>query len=323
MIAEGTIPRAGDVLSLSLPEAYVLAHRRVIVAVAATVLALLGFTTEAVQPTAVAQAASAPQRYVALGDSYAAGPLIPVQRIDSLGCRRSTRNYPTLVAQALGISDFTDVSCSGATTENMTAPQQVPLGSNPPQFDALEPDIDLVTVTISGNDIGFTDIFLTCARLSSTNPLGNPCERQATAGGTDIYAQRIAATEPKVASVLEGIQQRSPRATVVLVGYLRILPPTGGCYPVFPIARGDVPYLDGVQQRLTAMLAEQASNHGAVFVDSYAGSLGHDACQLPGAKWVEGTVPTSPAAPVHPNAAGMQAVAALTLDAVRDRSPVP
>ncbi len=290
------------------------AHRRVIVTAAAAALVLLALAvTGAVQPTAAARTASSPQRYVALGDSYAAGPLIPVQRIDPIGCQRSTGNYPARLAEALGIRDFTDVSCSGATTENMTAPQPVPLGTNPPQFDALTPDTDLVTVTISGN-IGFTDIFLTCARLSSVNPLGNPCERQATAGGTDLYAQRIVDAAPKVAEVLEGIRQRSPRATVLLVGYLRLLPPEVGCYPIFPIARGDVPYLDGVQQQLTAMLAAQASDRGAVFVDSYARSLGRDACQLPGVKWVEGTIPTSPAAPVHPNAIGMQAVAGFTLD---------
>lgn len=294
-------------------------HRRVVVT-AATVLTLLGLAaTGVVQTTATAQTASSPQHYVALGDSYAAGPLIPEQRIDPIGCGRSTHNYPALVARALGIRDYTDVSCSGAKTDNMTAPQPVPLGTNPPQFDALAPDTDLVTVTISGNDIGFTDIIVTCTRLSSTDPLGNPCERQATAGGTDLYAQRIAAAAPKVAGVLEGIRQRSPRATVLLVDYLRILPPAGGCYPVFPIARGDVPYLDGVQQQLTAMIADQASNHGTIFVDSYAGSLGHDTCQLPGAKWVEGVVTTSPAYPVHPNATGMQAVAAFTLDTLRER----
>ena len=292
------------------------AHRRVIAAAAAA-LALLALTG-AVQPTAAAQTAGSPQRYVALGDSYAAGPLIPVQRLDPLGCGRSTGNYPARLATALGIRDYTDVSCSGATTENMMDPQPVRLGTNPPQFNALTPDTDLVTVTISGNDIGFIDIFLTCVRLSSTNPLGNPCEQQATAGGTDLYAQRIAAAAPKVVGVLEGIRQRSPRATVLLVGYLRILPPAVGCYPIFPITRGDVPYLDGVQQQLTAMLAEQASNHGAVFVDPYASSLGRDACQLPGVKWVEGTVPTSPAAPVHPNATGMQAVAGLALDTLRE-----
>ncbi|MGH3900408.1 MAG: SGNH/GDSL hydrolase family protein [Pseudonocardiaceae bacterium] len=296
-----------------------LAHRRVIAAAAAAALPLLGIAATGVgQPAAAAQTTSSPRHYVALGDSYAAGPGIPVQRIDPLGCQRSTRNYPALVAEALGIRDVTDVSCSGASTENMTEPQAVPLGTNRPQFDALTPDTDLVTLTISGNDIGFTDIFVTCSRLGSTNPLGNPCERQANAGGTDLYAQRIAAAAPKVAGVLEGIRQRSPRATLLLVGYLRILPPAVGCYPVIPIARGDVAYLDVVQERLAAMLAEQADDHGAVFVDAYAGSLGHDACQLPGVKWVEGIAPTSPAAPVHPNATGMQAVAALALSTLRE-----
>ena len=294
-------------------------HRRVVTA-AATVLALLGLAaTGAVPTTAAAQTATSPERYVALGDSYASGPLIPVQRIDPIGCGRSTRNYPALVAEALGIRDYTDVSCNGAMTENMTDPQPVRLGTNPAQFDALTLDTDLVTVTISGNDIGFVDIIYTCGQLGATNPFGNPCERQATADGIDVYAQRIADAAPKVAGVLEGIRQRSPRATVLLVGYLRILPPAVGCYPVIPIARGDVPYLDGVQQQFTAMLADQASNHSALFVDSYAGSLGHDACQLPGVKWVEGIATTSPAAPVHPNALGMGAVAGLTLDTLRER----
>ncbi len=285
------------------------AYRRAVLAAAAAVLALLGLPA-----SGTAQVPNSAGRYVALGDSYTAGPGIPVTRVDPIGCQRSTRDYPALLAAALQIRDFTDVSCTGARTGNMTAAQQVPLGTNAPQFDALHPDINLVTLTIGGNDIGFADIFQTCARLSAINPLGNPCERQATAGGTDIYAQRIAATAPKVAQVLQGIRERSPRATVLLVGYLRLLPPTVGCYPVFPIARGDVPYLDGVQQRLIAMLADQAGDHGAVFVDVYAGSLGHDACQLPGVKWVEGTAPTSPAFPVHPNALGMEAVAAFALD---------
>jgi hypothetical protein len=78
-----------------------------------------------------------------------------------------------------------------------------------------------------------------------------------------------------------------------------------------------VPYVDGVQRQLTAMLADQAGKHGAVFVDSYAGSLGHDACQQPGVKWVEGTAPTSAAAPDHPNLIGMQKVADFALEALK------
>jgi lysophospholipase L1-like esterase len=287
-------------------EAHVLAYRSTALAAAATVLALVGFPA-----SSGAAIGKSPKHYVALGDSYTSGPVIPVQRIDPIGCERSTNNYPALLARTLRIHDYTDVSCSGAKTVNMTAPQTVPLGVNPPQFDALRRDTDFVTLTIGGNDLGFTEIIFTCVQLSVTDPFGNPCQREATAGGGDFYAQRIAETAPKVAQVLAGIRARSPHATVLLVGYLRILPPSVGCYPVFPIARGDVPYLDGLEQRFNTMLADQAFSHGAAFVDSYGGSTGHDACKLlPGQKWVEGTVPTSPAAPVHPNAIGMQQVAA-------------
>jgi lysophospholipase L1-like esterase len=266
---------------------------------------------------------AAPQHYVALGDSYAAGPLIPVQRTDPPGCNRSTNNYPALLAKELHIAHYTDVTCSGAKTDNMTTAQNVLLGVNPPQFDALRPDTDLVTLTISGNDVGFTEIIFTCGRAGLTDPSGNPCERQATSqsnrGGQDFYAQRIAGVAPKVGRVLESIHERSPRAKVLLVGYLRILPPSGGCYPIFPIARGDVPYLDGLERQLTDVLTAEANDHDAVFVDSYANSLGHDACQPPGTKWVEGTVPTSPAAPVHPNAHGMQEVAGFALEELNAR----
>jgi lysophospholipase L1-like esterase len=296
----------------SLPGGGLAVYRRDVFAVAATVLVLLGFPTSAVATTV-----SVSKRYVALGDSYASGPGIPVQRADPVGCQRSTHNYPARLAAALGIGDYIDVSCGGARTDNMLVSQPVRLGPHPPQFDALTPDTDLVTVTIGGNDINIGGLWLTCAGLGATDPLGTPCQRQAIAGGTDLYTQRIAATALKVARVLEGIRARSPHARVLVVGYLRVLPPVVGCYPAFPIARGDVPYVDGVERRLNAMLAGQASNHGAVFVDSYTRSLGHDACQQPDMKWVEGTTPTSPASPVHPNALGMQEVADFTMDVLR------
>lgn len=287
--------------------------RRIVHAAAATALALLGFVSSEVVATG-----SASKHYVALGDSYASGPGIPVQRADPVGCLRSTNNYPARLAAALHIRDYTDVSCGGAKTDNMTVPQPVRLGPNPPQFDALRPDTDLVTLTIGGNDINIGDLWAICAQLGAADPFGDPCKQQATVGGTDLYVQRITTAAPKVARVLEGIRARSPRARVLLVGYLRLLPPAVGCYPAFPIARGDVPYLDRVEQQLTAMLAEQASNHGAVFVDSYASSRGHDACQLPAVKWVEGTTLTSPAYPMHPNANGMQAVADFALGTFSD-----
>ncbi|HVV22968.1 MAG TPA: SGNH/GDSL hydrolase family protein [Pseudonocardiaceae bacterium] len=277
-------------------------HRGVLAVLAALVLTAVG--------AASAQATASYQHYVALGDSYASGPLIPNQSLDPIGCARSDHNYAGDLTRALGIPTLVDVTCGGATTDDMTAPQSVPLGSNPPQFDALTPDTDLVTVTIGGNDIGFTSILETCAEESLTNPFGNPCQKHYTAGGTDQLAAAVNATAPKVAAVLAGIRARAPQAQIVVVGYLRILPPTGGCWPIVPIARGDVPYLNGVETELNTMLGQQAADAGDLFVNP-GPITGHDVCQPESTKWVEGIVPTAPAFPVHPNAAGMAAVESL------------
>src|SRR5688572_4758431 len=100
--------------------------------------------------------------YVALGDSYAAGPLIPLQE-EPWGCLKSTNNYAKHVAARLQV-DLRDATCSGADTNDMTNAQGVFPEANPPQFDRLDAGVDLVTLQIGGNDIGFGNIAETCAR---------------------------------------------------------------------------------------------------------------------------------------------------------------
>jgi lysophospholipase L1-like esterase len=199
----------------------------------------------------------------------------------------------------------------------MTEPQPLPDGlENPAQLDALSADVDLVTLGIGGNDIGFGEIMITCAVHSLLLPVGAPCREHYTRQGDELGA-RIDATAPKVAAVLGGIRQRAPGARILVVGYPVILPATGpGCWPLMPVAFGDVAWLRTVEGRLNAMLAEQAATTGAGFVDTYTSSVGHDVCRLPGSKWVEGFVPTAPANPVHPNALGMANSAAQVLASV-------
>lgn len=287
---------------------------------AAPPLIAVAVTLGAAAPAAAAPDEQAPvQRYVALGDSYAAGPLVPVPTGEPAGCLRSDRNYPSVVAETLGVAEFRDVSCSAATTEHITGPQNVPLGVNPPQVDALTADTELVTITIGGNDIGFGEIVSECARRSPLQPAGSACRDHYTAGGTDELAQRIEEAAPQVAAVLAAIEERSPHARVLLVGYPAILPDEGpGCFPVVPFSPGDVAYLRGVEKALNAMLADEAAGAGVDFVDTYTPSIGHDVCQPPGRKWIEGLVPTAPAAPVHPNAQGMAGIGAVVAAAVTD-----
>jgi lysophospholipase L1-like esterase len=256
-------------------------------------------------------------RYVALGDSYTAGALIPEPTGTPQACLRSNHDYPSLVAAGIHPASFRNASCSGAVTGNMAGPQTVYLGPNPPQFNVLTPATSLVTLQIGGNDIGFLGIVEHCAELSVTNPAGAPCKDHLTSGGTDQLANAIQQTAPKVAWVLQAIHQRAPGARVLLVGYPVILPNTGhGCWPVMPVAYGDVPYLRGVELKLNKMLAGEAAANGATYVNTYTDSIGHDVCQVPGVKWVEGLVPTSPAAPFHPNALGEQAMAKQVLAAL-------
>ena len=274
---------------------------------------VLATTALVVAGAQLSPAAAAPATYVALGDSYTAGPLIPNQLLGPLGCLRSDRNYPHLVAHGVGVT-LRDASCSGAGTDDLASSQQVLGGPNPPQLESLDPEVGMVSLQIGGNDIGFSEILWRCP---APLPIGTPCRDYYTRGGVDEISRRIASTAPRVAAALTEIRRRSPHARVFVVGYPAILPEAGpGCWPVMPITPGDVPYLRDKEKELNTMLATRASAAGATYVDVYGPGIGHDACQLPGTRWVEPVVPLSPAAPVHPNALGMQGMADVLLGAV-------
>lgn len=231
---------------------------------------------------------------------------------------RSDKDYPKLVARALHPRSFTNMSCFGAATKNMSHRQVTDDQTNPPQFSALSRADTLVTVQVGGDDIGFSRIIATCGLLSLTDPRGEPCMRHYTADGTDTLAEEITRTAPEIVTMLKEIHKRSPNARILLIGYPDILPISGnGCWPRTPIARGDVAYLRTIEVRLNAMLEDSAAKVGVKYIDTYRGSIGHDVCRPPGVKWVEGLIPTSPTIPMHPNASGERAMARFILAALR------
>jgi lysophospholipase L1-like esterase len=259
---------------------------------------------------------------VALGDSYTAGALLPVDRLAKpSGCLRSDKAYPVLVAHALG-APLKVAACASAGVKNMTQAQQTYLlknylGTNPAQLTALAPDDRLVLLTLSGDDMGFLNVLQECVKLSFTRPWGSPCEANYTKGGTDQLADGVTAEAPKMAQVLAEIAARAPRARIVVVGYPDLFPQSGGCWPKVPITNGDVAYLRGIEVKINAMLAATAISAGATFVDTYTPTTGHDFCQPESVRDVEGLLPGSLAFPFHPNARGQAAMAAAVLAAVK------
>ncbi|MFC8516364.1 SGNH/GDSL hydrolase family protein [Streptomyces sp. NPDC057257] len=267
--------------------------------------------------------------YVALGDSYTAGPEIPDQSGSPAGCDRSDRNYPSLVARRLGLksADFRDVSCSGATIGNLTGVQGTDDGANPAQLSALSGETRLVTLGIGGNDIGFSSMIKQCVQQGVIYyALGGgeradgddaPCRERYVSGGTDEVQEKIRAADEQLTLALGEVRRRAPQARVYVVGYPAILPAeSSGCGRAMGLAPGDVSYLHEKEQQLNAMLRARAKAAGVRYVDTYTPSVGRDACSAQGERWIEPLVPRAAAASVHPNERGERGMADAVLEAL-------
>lgn len=205
------------------------------------------------------------------------------------GCFRSTGNYPSLLAEALKIERFTDVSCSGAETSHVTEPQVTLADTTvPPQLDAVRRNTELVTVGLGGNDFA---LFAQGIMRLSDVPEDAPRE----------IGERLV-------EVLDTIRDRAPRAAIVLVGYPRIVSPATSCPRLLPFSKSEQRAALSLQTRLNEAMRDAAERADALFVDLFPASRGHDVCSKQ--PWVNGrrNLPGKATA-YHPFAAAMAGVA--------------
>ncbi|GAA1215823.1 SGNH/GDSL hydrolase family protein [Kitasatospora nipponensis] len=270
--------------------------------------------------------------YVAIGDSYTAGLQLQPSAGGPDGCGRSAVNYPSLVAKDLKLTggDFTDVSCAGATTADLTAAQRVDGGANPAQLDRLTPGTRLVTLGIGGNDANFTKVMARCAEegvaqalIAALDPRqadASPCRAFYTSGGTDQLTTLLNTVGDRLAAVLAEVHRRAPQARVYVVGYPALLPADPApCTAVLgkAVPAGDLAFLAEKEQQLNGVLRARATAAGVGFVDTYTPSAGHDMCAGEAERWVEPPFPAPGRAPLHPNAAGQQGMAQAVLHTLR------
>ena len=240
-------------------------------------------------------------RYVALGDSFTAGPLIPYVDADRAVCLRSSANYPSVLGRWLRADRVVDVSCSGADTEDLRAEQ----------LRSVTADTDLVTVGIGGNDFSiFATLARECPELASSDPAGAPCRvALRRPDGTDPLLAQADRVGDRLVGVLRTVTERAPDAVVAVIGYPRLLPASDTCASV-PLAAGDYAFADRVERRLNAALRQAAVRTGATYIDTYGPSRGHDACAADAA-WVNGQDTRAVRAlGFHPYESGMRATAA-------------
>lgn len=242
--------------------------------------------------------------YVAMGDSVAAAPGVP-DAASPAGCRKSTNDYPSVLARRLNAPSFTDVTCSGATTENIASrAQQTKDGPVARQIDAVKPTTDLVTITIGANDIGLAADAQAC-KVNSPNP--PPCTNEFVVGNVDRISRVITAQLPLWSALIDWIRLKAPNARIIVVGYGTFVRP-GGCFPEQPVLPSDSDYLQSKLNELDDRQQQLASNLGIDYFDTRLLSRGHDICAGPSERYIEGFVTSGAAVPLHPNAFGAAAV---------------
>ncbi len=258
--------------------------------------------------------------FVALGDSFASGPGIPV--LIDVECGRSEGNYPHLVAAELGLT-LADATCRGASLEDMLdIPESAGVRGAPlpRQVDALLPDTRLVTITAGGNDVGFVAALRTWSavhaaergqlphgRGSLTSPPPEPVDRARVEAS-------LRGVAPRLGDLVSAVRVHSPGARVVLVDYLTVLPPHGVEVPEAPLTPDEQEFLWHVAHTLEDVTAAVAREHGALLVQASHASREHHAGSPE--PWVAGFFPGLNVPPYHPDAAGHLAVSNLVLEAL-------
>jgi lysophospholipase L1-like esterase len=280
----------------------------VVVTVAVGIASFTTREARAPEPVVRPVQASGPA-YVAIGDSFTAGGRIGALQPGGEDCLRSTRNYPSLVAKRLGYS-LRDVSCFGASTKDVLEGDT----GITPQVAAVNQKTSVVTVSIGGNDLGvYSTVFLTCVRASHPGGTGAPCSAQ--------FDRKLRAKAVqvglRVGEVLDEVRKRAPKARILVITYLSLMPTDLACAAT-PFSERDVLWFAGIENRLAEAITAAAKERNIDVLDAHGMSQDHHVCT--GSKaWVNGPRP-KPLDGIlfHPNGKGERALAEAVADHLSD-----
>jgi hypothetical protein len=213
----------------------------------------------------VPAASAAASQYVDLGDSYASGVGTRVFYSESGSCKRSPQAYGPKIAAAKGYT-LSFQACSGAKTGDVNANQ---LGT-------LSSSTALVSISIGGNDAGFSNVILNCALYYFT------------CGGAINEANNYIAT--KLGGVLDttynNIRSRATTAHVVVVGYPHLFTDGGATCNANFLTSSNEKKLNETGDKLDAVVKARAAAHGFTFVDPRSAFKAHEVCASE--EWLNG-----------------------------------
>jgi lysophospholipase L1-like esterase len=234
----------------------------------------------AITGTGTPAKAASSVHYVALGDSYSAGVGAGGE---SGSCDQSPNAYGPLWAAANAPASFTFDTCSGATTSSTISSD----------LSSLSSSTTLVSITIGGNDVGFSSIMETCV-LDSTSS----CESAVAAG--ENYANT---TLPgNLATLFGDIKADAPNAKVVVLDYPDFYDLS---VPVcVGLSSADHQALDNGINDMDGVIQTAADNAGFYFADVRGQFSGHELCDDAG--WLNSVNIFDIHTSYHPTATGQK-----------------
>ncbi len=250
-------------------------------------------------PTAsAASAAPAPRPLVALGDSYSSGEANPPFDPAAPGCDRSPNAWPVLSAALLG-RPAVNLACSGAQTKDVVNVYK----GQPAQVDALKavrPRPRIVTITIGGNDAGFSTVTGACV---VTNCVETGAVAAAKVTILTVLPERLVDT-------YRAVRKAAPGSKLVVVGYPRLFPRSQAAVTGCPWLDDDErKALNAAGDLLNLTIRISAWRAGARYVDVSNTLAGHELCTKE--SWIFPIgVGTAPQYWAHPILPGQQAIAA-------------
>jgi lysophospholipase L1-like esterase len=230
-----------------------------------------------------APANAATINYVALGDSYSSGVGTGNYYSDSGSCYRSPQAYAPLWVASHIVNSFSFLACSGAKTGDVLNNQ---LGT-------LNSGTSLVTISIGGNDVGFTDVVTTCTLYDDQTCINAVNQAKATA--TNVLPGLLN-------NVYTAIRNRAPNARVIVLGYPHLYQVPGSCYVGLSDTKRSA--INSGSDTLAQVIAGRVAAYpGFSFIDGRTVFAGHEICS---GDWWLNSLSWPVMESYHPNTDGQQ-----------------
>lgn len=238
--------------------------------------------------------------YLALGDSYISGEGAYEYRdgtdIDNNKCHISQRSYPYLISDQLNYSGFKSVACSGAVIEdviNIVIPESngkksQAQGKNEPIYNneiysnflpgyraqlkfVTQNRPKIVTVSIGGNDIGFSDIIERC--LAPDSCYSTYEDRLEL---VRLINRKYVALKDNYSKIKNNT---SADSKIYVIGYPQIAKPNGSCAVNVRLNAAELEFARLLISYLNSVIKISADEAGVRYVDAEDALVGYRLCE--------------------------------------------